>query len=222
MLLVLHEKQQWLLGAWLKVKMNHLVARCCQVSAWNQSQQQAVTIMLCCLKTLVLRALLVFSSGQPLQTGLAGTLIMPGLYSATSSTWLDGWEPPPPGNGKRVLIFPEPPSTHTNYFKYLYNAIFNYMTCRTLMIRNQCRVLFFFSFQKVNFTSVTNSGIRHGVAGKHHVMYSMSKPWFSNRRGIEVTGQRWGRQWYRPSETIPAEEHKWGHQKSLTESVMHI
>lgn len=56
--------------------------------------------MLCCLKTLVLGVLPVFFSGQSLQTGLAGTLIVPGLYSATSSTWLHGWEPPQPRKWK--------------------------------------------------------------------------------------------------------------------------
>lgn len=94
-----------------------------------------------------------------------------------------------------------PSSTHTNYFNFLPNAIVNYMTCRTLMIRAQYTVLLF-SFQKVDFTSVTNSGVRHGVAGKHHVMYSISGPQFSNRKGIEVTGQRRGGQWCRLPETI--------------------
>lgn len=56
--------------------------------------------MLCCLETLVLRALPVYFSEQSLQTGLAGTLIIPGLYRATSSTWLGGWEPPQPRKWK--------------------------------------------------------------------------------------------------------------------------
>lgn len=59
------------------------------------------------------------------------------------------------------------------------------MACRALKIRAGFTMQTgIFSFQKVNFTSVTDGGVRHGVAGKRHLMYSVSGPWASSRRGI--------------------------------------
>ena len=67
----------------------------------------------------------------------------------------------------------------------------NYVACRALKIEAGFTMQSgIFSFQKANFTSVTDGGVRHGVAGKHHLVYSMSRPWVSSRRGVLVTQQR--------------------------------
>lgn len=70
-----------------------------------------------------------------------------------------------------------------NYFNYLPKAILNYMACRALKIMAgfTTQSVGFFS-QKVNFTSVTDGGVRHVVSGKGHLMYSGSGPWVSSRR----------------------------------------
>lgn len=176
--------------------------------------------MLRCLKTLVLRALNSFQDSLCRQSWQGLWLC---LVCRVPPVPVIRWLRATTAREMEIGVWhsPESPSSsHTNYFSYLSNAIFNCMTCRTQMIRIQCRVLFF-SFQKVNFSSVTYSGVRHGVAGKPMSCTARPDHSFQIEGEYKLLGKDGDDSGADHLKQYLSEGHKWD-QKNLPEVGMHI